>query len=334
MIEKIRHQVRASKTYKALAARRTGTVVCQLNQAGMYSCINRAAWFAHLCARDGRDMVIEWSLPAYFDPRLNVDPWTTFFEPIFPGAKKPRHPYPFAHDIYHEESFRRPDHPLEPVKYKTVRDSRTLPADRHEGHAILKKYIRHNETTQAFIDDFYDTFVDGPLIGLHMRGPGGVHGGGAQLRQMLDPDNPVPYDHYFTAADRALDETPDATLFVCSDSQEAVDRAVTRYGKSRILTYPSQRSDYGEIHSINGRRDFNDGRSFPKYKLGIDIIVEANILARSVHFVHGNSHVANNILCINPDMANTYVYAPIEADYLERARLEHERNLAHGTTGD
>ena len=142
-----------------------------------------------------------------------------------------------------------------------------------------------------------------------------MHGGAAEMRAMLGAPGGVPYDDYFQAVDDALKRHSDARILGCSDSSDVIDQIRMRYGE-RAIFYPATRSAYGEMHES---RPENEGSVFPKYKLGLDVIIEAHLLARCVHFVHGISHVSNHILCLAPDMPNTYVYAGLEDEMRRKA---------------
>jgi len=52
----------------------------------------------------------------------------------------------------------------------------------------------------------------------------------------------------------------------------------------------------------------NKGLSFSPYKLGLDIVMEAYLLARTDYFVHGNSNVANFVVSLNAQLRSCYVY--------------------------
>jgi len=72
------------------------------------------------------------------------------------------------------------------------------------------------------------------------------------------------------------------------------------------MTYPSTGSDFGEMH--NRAHPANKGKTFPRYKLGEDVLVEAYIFSHTNYFVHGNSNVVNYTPCLNPLLKHKYVY--------------------------
>jgi hypothetical protein len=156
---------------------------------------------------------------------------------------------------------------------------------------------------------------------VHIRGPGRDHGGADVQRLMLQPNGEIPYWAYFKAVDDALADRQGARIFVCSDAQQTIDRFTEHYG-DRVFTYPSTRTDFGEVHE---RHPKNGDFTFSPYKIGLDVVVEAHILARCDHYIHGNNNVANYVLVRNPDMPATYVY---ESTMPALNALAHE-NIEH-----
>ena len=205
------------------------------------------------------------------------------------------------------------DHIVRPQMVAGMRASLGLPPDRALAGDIVDRYVRLNPQTRAVIDGFAADHMTGPVIGLHIRGAGRAgHGGSARMRALLDPANEIPYEHYFRAVDAALADHPEARVLVCSDSGDVIDRARARFG-ARTLVYPATRTAFGEMHENHPK---NEGRQFSPYQLGLDVVAEAHLLARCVHFVHGNSNVANFVLCRAPGMPSTYVYGPVVARFI------------------
>lgn len=287
--------------------RRQKVLVAQMGARGLMASINIIVQIAALAERDGRQIVVRGEDNLYIDPNKSGEPWLYYFEPVFPGARVGPKPTP-ARFVYKDQMVLKANQALAPRMVKGIAQGLELPKDRHLGHRLLSKYVRLNDTSQRSIQSFAEQHLTGPYIGLHIRGPGRNHGGAAELRQMLDPSQPVPFEHYFRATDAALAEHPDAAIFACSDSQMVIDRVVERYG-DRVVVYPAQRSDFGEMHE---NHPANKGQVFSPFQLGLDVVTESHLLAGCCHFVHGNSNVANYVLCRAPDTPSTYVYAEVE----------------------
>ncbi|MAM61641.1 hypothetical protein [Maritimibacter sp. UBA3975] len=281
-----------------------------LGGAGMFGSVNTAVGFAHLAEQDGRKLVATWPDSVYRDKMFGkTDPWAYYFQPLFDGVHWVKGMANAR--LHYPDTVLTEDHPICPRYRHGLRDALALPKDRHLGGELLKKFVRPKLITRAFFNDFAQAFFNGPVIGLHLRGPGRLDGGAARLRQLIDPANPVPYEHYFYAVDKALRGKPKAKVFCCSDSLEVIRKCREQWG-DRVLVYPASRSEFGEMHDSHEK---NAGKVFSPYKLGIDIIAEAHLLAKCSHFVHGNSNVANYVLCRAPNLENTYVYERVDRQY-------------------
>ncbi|MGU9956384.1 MAG: hypothetical protein ACNYPI_01685 [Arenicellales bacterium WSBS_2016_MAG_OTU3] len=66
------------------------------------------------------------------------------------------------------------------------------------------------------------------------------------------------------------------------------------------------------MHNSTIRNNKNKGLTFSPYKLGLDVVVETYLLARTNYFVHGTSNVANFVLSVNDRLDSFYVYADVE----------------------
>jgi len=84
-----------------------------------------------------------------------------------------------------------------------------------------------------------------------------------------------------------------------------VIRRVKQVYGDKVITYNSTRSEFGEMHADHSE---NNGKEFPSFKLGLDVVVEAYLLSDVDFFVHGNSNVVNFVLCKSPNLQNHYVY--------------------------
>ena len=147
-------------------------------------------------------------------------------------------------------------------------------------------------------------FFSQQVIGLHLRGLGRNRGGALQMRKQGQSTFGIDYGRFFSAVDKKLEENQHMKLFVCSDSQDVIDHTVQVY-QDRVITFSASRSAFGEMHANHQN---NLGLDFSPYKLGLDVVVEAYLLAKTDYFIHGNSNVANFVLCLNPLLESTYVY--------------------------
>ena len=125
------------------------------------------------------------------------------------------------------------------------------------------------------------------------------------MRSKFPCKNGIPFEQFFRFVDEHLSKHKEAKIFACSDSSYVIEEIEQRY-EDRVFSYPSTRSVFGEMHVTKHRE--NMGRRFPKYKLGEDVIIETFLLSQTSHFIHGNSNVANFVLCNNPHLSHSYIY--------------------------
>lgn len=288
-----------------------------MTKGGMFRAVSTAGHLLHLAEQDGHDVVVRWPESVYKDPEMRGDPWEYFFEPPMTDYAGPIGKLTGINSLY-PGTVTSTEHIFSPRIFRGIAESQDLPKDRHLGHSILTKFIRPKAYVRAMADDFQTAFLNRPFVGLHLRGPGRLHGGADVMRDLLQPGEPIPYKFYFKAVRRALRQNRRALVFACSDSQDVIDRVRQEFGK-RVVTYPSTRSRFGEMHESHPE---NEGAVYSPFKLGLDVLVEAMLLARARHFVHGNSNVSNYVLCAAPDMPSTFVYEPIMGKYKERMRAE------------
>jgi len=279
----------------------------RLRPSGMFSNVNEVVEQVRLARQGGYQFIIDWSRSCYNDPDHPGDPWDYYFEPCFSGLD--------------DATLRRADLPELPtgevvactranIITPRLRDADCdpllLPRDRHGAHDLITRHLRLKPDVRRVTEAFMHEQFTGPVIGLHLRGPGRMDGGAAALRRAQVLDGGVPYGVYFDAVDRALKNRPEAQVLICSDSSQVIDRVRDSYG-DRVITYTATRSAFGEMHVAN--HPANAGQSFSPYVLGLDVLVEAYLLARCDFFVHGNSNVANFVLCAAPDLPHEYVPA-------------------------
>ncbi|MGU9957105.1 MAG: hypothetical protein ACNYPI_05565 [Arenicellales bacterium WSBS_2016_MAG_OTU3] len=174
---------------------------------------------------------------------------------------------------------------------------------------VIQKHLRLKPAVIKIIDEFVKTHFPEVTIGLHLRGVG--HNVELPLANKDRNSNSVNYERYFQPINAALLKYPDAKILACSDSQEVIDHIIEVYGE-RTITYESTRSAFGEMHNPNHSQQQNKGLTFSPYKLGLDVVVEAYLLARTNYFIHGNSNVANFVLSVNDRLDSFYVYADAE----------------------
>lgn len=275
----------------------------RLRVHGMFSNVNEVVEQARLAERDGYRFHIDWSRSCYRDPERAGDPWEYYFEPCFPDLPDPG---PNPKEVVGGPAIAcTRENVITPRLEDGKCNPLLLPHDRNAAHAYITRHLKLKPEVKAVIDDFVQGHFVGPVIGAHIRGPGRLDGGSGDMRRQINPEGGVPYDVYFKAVNNALEARPSARILVCSDSSEVIERTRHAYGE-RVISYAASRSEFGEMHADHPE---NEGLEFSPYQLGLDVLVEAYLMARCDFLVHGNSNVANFVLSANPDLAHEYVPA-------------------------
>lgn len=274
-----------------------------LRPHGMFSNVNEVVEQLRLANNSGYKFHIDWSSSCYRDETRPDDPWTYYFLPCYESE---------AYGLGHLENLTSGSaiactrtNIITPRLEDGKMDPLLLPHDRHGAHDIIERYIRPRTDVLDLVDQFQASHFRSPVIGLHIRGQGRRDGGVSRMRKRYTSENQVPYQPFFAQTDEALRLLPSAQIFVCSDSSTVIEHVQERYGE-RVISWNAQRSPFGEMHAHHSE---NKGLEFSPYQLGLDILVEALLLSRTDIFVHGNSNVANFVLCKSPDLIHAYVQA-------------------------
>ncbi|NRB19355.1 MAG: hypothetical protein HRU33_17730 [Rhodobacteraceae bacterium] len=303
-------------------------MVLRLDRDGMFWNVNRVINAIFVAESLGLKFRVRWKNSLYGEPgKGRPNTWLSYFRPVFPNVTLDEKPPVFNADKLRKKAGV-PRLAGEKYHFQGKVFGLQPPQDRPRASEIIEHHIRLQPDIRALIDTFQNDHFAGPVIGLHIRGRGRSLAGGAGLmRYLLDPSEPIPYGAYFAAVDRALLQFPQARIFACSDSTEVLERCKEHYG-DRVFSYDATRSAFGEMHCTTSQ---SEAVEMSPHKLGIDILIEAYGLANCDFFVHGNSNVANFVLCKSPDLPHDYVYQPVEAKYVE---LEKQRIISGDNTSD
>ena len=289
---------------------KSGLFRLNLRSAGMFSNVNEVVQQLHLAEQGGYLFNISWRFSCYLEDSVGPNPWLYYFKPCFNHTDWPADTPPLKGGTAVACS---KENVITPRMIDGKCAPLLLPTDRRPAHRLIDQYIRLNDETARVVDSFARQFEGKRMIGLHIRGLGRNHGGATALRWQQGQQKPViDYDRYVDVLEQHLQFYPDASIFVCSDSQTVIDEIRHRY-TDKVIVYPSSRSDFGEMHA---RHKNNAGLDFSPYKLGLDVVAEAWLLAKTDLFIHGNSNVANFVLCKNPLLESVYVYAAETEEYI------------------
>ena len=279
----------------------------RLRNSGMFSVVNEVIQYLYLAESKDYEFFIDWRHSCYLDVSRQGDPWEYYFEPCFKdvSATSGLTLLPVGRSVACSKNNvitpRITDGNCKPL---------LMPYNRNVPNQLISKYLRLKPHIANAINQFEDKNFSQQTIGLHLRGLGRDHGGADELRAQGNGSNTIDYERFFAPIDEELMKKPDAKIFVCSDSQAVIDYVNNAYGQ-RAINYDSTRSAFGEMHANHPK---NKGMSFSPYKLGLDIVMEAYLLARTDYFVHGNSNVANFVVSLNAQLRSCYVYENVALD--------------------
>lgn len=271
---------------------------------GLFFIINNIIDFLDTATKNDFVFNLQWKNSLYEDRSINGHVWNYYFENIFDTDSTKTYP------IYEYRNFRK-DHLTAPRIKDGKMEPLLLPRDKYIANQYIEKYLNLKPHIQKIINQYKDKHFNRSIVGLHLRGPGRLHGGMPEFLKKVKIEDGVPYKLFFGHVDNYLKNNLNAKIFLCSDSDMVIRECIKIYG-DKIITYDSYRTDYGEMHEIG---PINNDSNFSRYKLGEDVLVEAYLLAQTDYFIHGNSNVSNFILCKNPDLKHKYVFEDININW-------------------
>ena len=150
---------------------------------------------------------------------------------------------------------------------------------------LTKKYIKPALNIEKKINDFKVNVIQTENYGsIHFRGTD--HHYNAYGTFPI-----IPQDIYFQYIYQLL--TKYEKVLICSDQQDFINNAVTKFGNNRVVYYPSTRStDHIAIHYSN----ISD-----KYKTGEDVVIESILMGQSKFLVRTCSGVTHFSIFYNQD---------------------------------
>lgn len=273
-----------------------------LRPFGMFSNVCEVVQHLHNAERDRYTFDIQWNNAPYMDPAMGPDPWTYYFQPIFPPAgpmAEDRPVLPGGRDVVC-----RTDNIITPCRTDFNHHTMYLPADIAPAHRIISRYLHLTPATQAALDTAARQLLVGPMIGVHMRGPAGTDGGNRDARAAHGSPDTVPYDLFRQRIDTALVERPGARILLCSDDADVITNMRAYYG-DRIVTFEAYRLPAGEMHTRIAR---GETMATTPYRLGLDVVIEAYLLSRTDILIHDYSNVSRFARCLRPAQTKICVY--------------------------
>jgi len=272
------------------------TMVFKLGKSGMCCNTNH---YIHACGyADAYKLDIKpiWKGGVYAPP--GKDAWPQFFKrPQCRGSvvQTLTRSSPLLTDF----DFAAPRGDILPKHYRDKYKCSTVlmpPRSRQRANQLITKHIKLQRNLADQINGFAAQHLAGRhVVGLHLRGPLRFHGGAIYFSDQLNCGHPS-YPAYFREVDKRLQD--DSVILLCTDAGAVVETVQERYG-DRVVVPSKILPKKGEPHLA---------KKFKPYDLGVDVLSDAYLLAKSDIFVHGNSNVANFVLCLAPKMPHADIY--------------------------
>ena len=136
------------------------------------------------------------------------------------------------------------------------------------------------------IESFYQKNIAGKTtIGIHIRGT-----------DKRIETAPIKIETIIASANMLAKFLPGCQFLVATDEQVILDQS-KKMLQGPVIYYPATRS-------INGKSLHHHADEQDKPKLGEEVLIEAQLLARCSLFLHTCSNVSTTVLFFNPDIEN------------------------------
>ena len=234
--------------------------------AGLFSYVGQVIGNLHVSDNLGLKMWVNIPHSPYLEPGRGLNCWDYYFQQPYGICEEDLLKY---NNIIEKEWF--------DDKLDTITPNFT-PEIIQRAREITLKYKRPADTISRKIEDFKKNILKTDSYGaVHFRGTDHHYG---------TPTGTFPIitqDYYFQYVDQLL--TKYEKVLVCSDQQDFIENALIKFGKDRIVSYPSIRStNHIAIHYNN-----NDN----KYRTGEDVTIEAFLMSESKYLVRTCSGVTH-----------------------------------------
>ena len=168
-----------------------------------------------------------------------------------------------------------------------------FPHHRKRVFDVLKRIKIKKEIKNKIISFKKENFTSDFTIGVHIRGTD-------KSGERHEKAN-FGLRFYLTDIERNLTRTPDAKIFIATDSQEVVDLLTLLYSKDKIIAYPSFRME-----------KYNDSTPIPlspaaSPERGVEALIEGILLSQCNFLIGSDSNMSMCPLYFNPTLKYTFV---------------------------
>jgi len=176
-------------------------------------------------------------------------------------------------------------------------DGKTILFKKHRqvvGHYI-KKYVKVKSEIQNKINNFTNKHYTDDMIGVHIRGTDKKTESSIGQRPFITIEN------YLKCIEVALEDKPNATLFIASDNNEAIKQIFLNFKKNKKVVYNCTRmQSYTSATPVHLS-------SFAGPKAGEEALIDCMLLSKCNHIICTDSNLSAAALYFNPDASCTFV---------------------------
>ncbi len=307
---------------------------CIPRDAGFFSVFN--FYMAALAKDPYRRVYPSWTLNDFARANITNSPkhfcyfsknhnnaWLEYFKPVsfFPSDTTMTNPQPKPHTTFTvTQGCDGPPEFRVPTVTAALFSSPTFAEWRKNTHRIFSTRIQLSDKLAAEVSAKQLALFHPhrrPIIGVHYRHPS----------HSCEEKRPLLFRDYFKTIDGLLEQHPNASILLSTDTDLGVvgfknkygarlfyDAAVQRTSLDNILewAYARGRGAVNAVGMINNKGyELQHTQGDPYHsELGCDVICDVMLLAQCDYFVHSVSNLALAVSYINPDVEMYYVGAP------------------------
>ena len=156
---------------------------------------------------------------------------------------------------------------------------------------VYKEHVRVHAALAQRVEDIWQSHMAGRFcVGVHVRHPDHDH-------ECPRPAPPV--EGFVRHASRLLAHDNHGAVFLATDTAEAVERFELAFGDRLVLQPGVRRARLGE-------GQLHHAQPAPTVELGVEVLIDAMLLARCDVLLHVVSNIATAVGYMNPEMRMVY----------------------------
>jgi hypothetical protein len=175
---------------------------------------------------------------------------------------------------------------------------------RRRGRELVGKFVRVKSEVQARVDETIPVGVHQDILGVHVRG--------TDMRRDFHSLHPIPaHPQTYLEEAIALDRKQGFTrIFLGCDEVETVELFRNHF-ESRLITTTAHRTPVGKDLGKGYGWLFHENRPLHRYLLGLEVLLDALLLARCGHFLCGCSNVSQAVMYLSDESQEVHFVPPI-----------------------